>query len=83
MADQFSGSFPGDGSRPELTATEEVREKEKERDERKPGARGREQEQERRQPGTLAPDPLAPSRRFPAFGKTHPIPSHPGRLVFL
>lgn len=26
-------------------------------------------------PGALAPDPLAPSRRFPAFGKTHPIPS--------
>jgi len=39
-----------------------------------------------REPGTLAPDPLAPSRRFPAFGKTHPIPvasRSRGRLVFL
>lgn len=70
LADQFSGaSPPGDGKSPGIDRN----------------ARERARERRERGPGTLAPDPLAPSRRFPAFGKTHPIPvasRSRGRLSF-
>lgn len=60
VADQFSGRIlPGDGKSPGIDRNQESE---------------RERRETERGPGTLAPDPLAPSRRFPAFGKTHSIP---------